>query len=73
MNIVYKLKTTGRACYPFPWESAKAPCPWDKSQYERVVIPFTELEKRNSNKSIHIQVVRRDKLILSKDVKALLK
>jgi len=65
MNI-YKLKSTNRVAYAFPWESAKAPCPWNQSQYERVVIPFTETEKRNSNRKVHIQIVRRDKLELMK-------
>lgn len=66
MNV-YKLKSTNRVAYSFPWESAKTPCPWNQSQYERVVIPFTELEKRNSTKRVHIQVVRRDKLELVKN------
>ena len=67
MNHVYKLKATGRIAYSFPWESAKTPCPWNQSKYERVVIPFTEIEKRNSGKKVHIQVVRRDKLELVKN------
>ena len=66
MNV-YKLKSTNRACYAFPWESQKTPCPWDRSQYERVVIPFTEIERRNSSKTVHIQIVRRDKLVLMKE------
>lgn len=61
MNI-FKLKKSGRACYPFPWESHKLPCPWNNEKYARVVIPLTEQEKVHSRKSIHIQIVRRDKL-----------
>lgn len=66
MNI-YKLKSTKRVAYSFPWESAKTPCPWNQSQYERVIIPFTDIEKRNSIKKVHIQIVRRDKLELVKN------
>lgn len=68
MNV-YKLKPSNRACYAFPWESQKVPCPWDRSQYERVVIPFSEKEKTNSTKRVHIQVVRRSKLELVKQPK----
>jgi len=62
MNKIYTHKKTGRACYSFPWESKAAPCPWNREKYERVVIPFTSSEKRNSRKSVHIQIVRRDNL-----------
>ena len=65
MNV-YTMKKTGRACYAFPWESAKAPCPWNQSQYERVVIPFTPAEQLNSRKKVHIQIVSRANLSLVK-------
>lgn len=59
---ILKIKKSGRVCYPFPWASKHAPCPWDTAKYTRVVIPFTEVEKRNSAKSVHIQVVANYKL-----------
>lgn len=69
MQVVYKHKKTGRACYPFPWESHKLPCPWNAGTYERVVIPFTDDERRNSRKTVHIQIVRREQLELIKPVR----
>lgn len=63
---IYTHKKTGRACYPFPWESRSAPCPWNAEKYERVVIPLTNTEKRGSKKLVHIQIVRRENLELVK-------
>ena len=68
MNV-FMIKKSGRACYPFPWENHKLPCPWDNEKYARVVIPLTAQEKRGSSKTIHIQVVRRDNLELVKQPK----
>lgn len=59
---VYTNKKTGRVCYAFPWESQKAPCPWNQQAYERVVIPMTDTEKRNTRKTVHIQIMRRSNL-----------
>lgn len=54
---LYKLKKSGRVCYPFPWDSRKLPCPW-KDGYMRVMIPLTTTERRNSKKLCHTQIVK---------------
>lgn len=59
---ILKLKKSGRLCYPFPWESKQAVCPWNTATYTRVVIPFSESERRNSKKKSHIQIVANHKL-----------
>ena len=59
---IYKMKKTGRVCYPFPWESTKEPQPW-KHGYQRVIIPLTAEEKKHSSKLIHMQIVRNDNLV----------
>lgn len=68
MSTIFRNKKTGRVCYAFPWESQKAPCPWNQEKYERVVTPLTDKEKQHAGKgtTVHIQVVRRDKLELVK-------
>ena len=54
------LKSTGRICYPFPMQSTQVG--QIPRGYQRVFIPFTELEKRNSRGTGHIQVIRDSKL-----------
>lgn len=58
---ILKLKKSGRVCYPFPWHNSQKPQPWGPA-YQRVLIPFTEVEKRNSKKTCHIQIVANSKL-----------
>lgn len=59
---VYMLNSTGRQVFLFPWESRGAQCPWDDSKYIRVLIPLNAAERRNSNKKVHTQIIRRDNL-----------
>lgn len=59
---IYMLNSTGRVCFPFPWESKFAPCPWNKDTHQRVLIPLNESEKKNSNKKVHTQIVRNNKI-----------
>lgn len=54
---LYKLKKSGRVCYPFPWDSHKLPCPW-KGGYMRVMIPLTVAERKGSTKPCHTQIVK---------------
>lgn len=65
-NSTMRLKKTGRVCQELPWKAA-SPAPWDLD-YIRVVIPFTEAERRNATpgKTCHIQVVRRDSIEIVK-------
>ena len=60
----YKLRSTGRQVFPMPWK-ANTSCPWNKDTHMRVVIPFSEVELRNSSKFNHIQIVRKSRLIVS--------
>lgn len=58
---VFVLRKSNRTCYMLPWGSDKIPCPW-KSGYARVMIPLTESERLNSNKTCHVQVVKIDNI-----------
>ncbi len=62
MQPIYKHKKSGRICYAFPWASHKIPCPWNAGTYERVLLPLTESEKRNSQKKVHVQIFKRTNL-----------
>ena len=59
---VYMLNSTGRICYPFPWESKSLPTPWKDSTHMRVMIPLSERERIKSGKKCHFQIVRRSKI-----------
>lgn len=52
----------GKIVHTMPW-TAQATCPWP-SDYERVVIPYTDREKVHSNNGGlgHVQIVRKDNL-----------
>lgn len=67
-NDLFKLKSSGRVCYPFPWESRATPQPW-KPGYMRVMIPLTQSERRNSQKKCHTQIVRNENLEKVKEVR----
>lgn len=68
MKRVLKIIKSGRVCYPFPWESSAVPQPWPQ-QHERVVIPLTAAERRNSTKKCHIQIVAKRNLSEVKEVR----
>lgn len=57
------LKKSGREVAILRWIAPNIPKPWP-STHERVVIPLSAEEKRNSDKKFHIQIVRKDNLIL---------
>lgn len=65
---ILKINRTGRVCYPFPWESSAIPQPWSQ-KHERVVIPLTADERRNSTKKCHIQIVAKRNLSEVKEVR----
>lgn len=65
---ILKIIKSGRVCYPFPWESSAIPQPWSQ-KHERVVIPLTAAERRNSTKKCHIQVVAKRNLSEVKEVR----
>lgn len=54
---LYKLKKSGRVCYPFPWDSHRLLCPWN-SGYMLVMIPLTVAERKGSTKLCHTQIVK---------------
>lgn len=60
---VYKLNSTGRRCYLFPWESKSLQAPW-KAGYTRVVIPLSAAERRSAKPGTkcHIQIVRSSRI-----------
>ncbi len=67
MNATRMFKMPdGRVAYPFPWESSQLPQPW-RAGYERVMIPLTASEQKNSNKKCHTQIVRKAHLTLIKE------
>ena len=68
MKRILKIVKSDRVCYPFPWESSQIPQPW-KNTHERVVIPLTVAERRNSNKKAHIQIVAKRNLIDVREVR----
>lgn len=53
--------SAARTVQLLPWTS-QAPRPW-QAGYERVMIPYTDEEKRTSKGTHHIQVVRSSKLL----------
>jgi len=55
------IRRTGRVVLPFPWITS-SPCPWPQATHQRVLIPLTEDEKRNSKKKVHVQIMRKDNL-----------
>lgn len=59
---IYILNSTGKQVFPFPWESRNAPCPWNREKYQRVLIPLSPAEQKNSSKKVHCQIVKLDKL-----------
>lgn len=61
-EIMFKLPD-GRLAQPFPWTNSQVPKPW-RDGYSRVMVPFTEVEKRNAKrgKKAHILIVRNSKL-----------
>lgn len=65
---ILKITKSGRVCYPFPWESSAIPQQWSQ-KHERVVIPLTAAERRNSTKKCHIQVVAKRNLSEVKEVR----
>jgi diphthamide biosynthesis methyltransferase len=60
---IYMLSSTGRQVFPFHWESKSLPCPWKDETHMRVLVPLSENEKRNSDKLVHIQIVKRSKIM----------
>ena len=65
---ILKITKSGRVCYPFPWESFAIPQQWSQ-KHERVVIPLTAAERRNSTKKCHIQIVAKRNLSEVKEVR----
>jgi len=65
---ILKITKSGRVCYPFPWESSAIPQQWSQ-KHERVVIPLTVAERRNSNKKAHIQIVAKRNLVDVREVR----
>lgn len=65
---ILKINKTGRVCYPFPWESSAIPQQWSQ-KHERVVIPLTAAERRNSTKKCHTQIVAKRNLSEVKEVR----
>lgn len=71
---IYMLNSTGRQVFPFPWESRNAPCPWRDETHMRVLIPLNEQERKNSDKKVHTQIVKRSKIIaLNSGISGILK
>lgn len=72
MSRLLRIKKSGRACIQFPWESSQLPKPWNDG-YERVCIPLTPAERRNSNKKCHIQIVASRNLEVVKEPRYVLR
>jgi len=56
------LRKSGREVAILRWIAPNLPKPWPNT-HERVLIPLTPDERRNSDKKFHIQIVRKDALI----------
>lgn len=69
MIVMLKNKKTGRVAYDFPWNASADTCPWNQQTHRRVLVPFTELEQRNSNKKAHCLVMRVSSLEVMKEAK----
>ncbi len=65
--LMFKHKKTGRVAYDFPWHTSAATCPWNQQTHRRVLVPFTELEQRNSSKKAHCLVMRASSLEVMKE------
>lgn len=60
---IMRLRSTKRQVFPLTWTGGKgSACPWNQDTHMRVTIPFTAVERRNSDKNMHIQIVRKDSL-----------
>lgn len=68
MRRILKIVKSGRVCYPFQWESSAIAQPWPNT-HERVVIPLSAAERRNSNKKAHVQIVAKRNLVDVREVR----
>lgn len=67
-KTIVTLAKSGRVVLPFPWENTKVSAPFNQQTHERVMIPFTAAELRNSRgKKAHVQVVRKRNLRYHKE------
>lgn len=55
------LKKSGKEVSILRWIAPHMPKPWPNT-HERVLIPLTPEERRNSDVKFHIQIVRKDAL-----------
>lgn len=53
-SVTIKMAKTGEIGQTMPWASVTAPCPWDKANYERIVIPG-----QHGKKLCKVQIVHR--------------
>ena len=67
-KTIVTLAKSGRVVLPFPWENTKVSAPFNQQTHERVMIPFTAAELRNSKgKKAHVQVIRKQNLRYHKE------